>query len=317
MPTERQIGDSRIATKQMKEAIHQSGYLLEQRVEPIIARSGYYVETNRIFRDPDTGKSREIDILAAAAWEAYRKRSPILLPMLLCECENNSQPIVFFTSKSLEPLIYLIFPGSFHVSGIPVKFWYNDGFIDLVSFTELVTFHHYCKGEAATQYCTFQLKKDKSSWLAFHSEEQHDTFNSLIKAVDYEVDRHFKDWHLPDQIDEESINIRIYYPLLILQGDLYSAHLESNRLLLKKAKHVQFRKQFFSSYTKKIETYQIDVIVEDYLSDYLGIVNSEIEAIMKVLRRRKTRVLESVEKIVEEAKKGGKEADSYRKYLEF
>jgi hypothetical protein len=64
MPTRQRISDSRIATKQMKKAIHQSGYLLEQRVEPIIRQTFGYVETNPIFGDPDTGKSREIDICA-------------------------------------------------------------------------------------------------------------------------------------------------------------------------------------------------------------------------------------------------------------
>lgn len=153
--------------------------------------------------------------------------------------------------------------------------------------------------------------------MHFTSEEQHDTLNSLIKAVDYEVDRHFRDWALPEKIGEEDINIQIYYPLLILQGDLYSAHLKNNRLILKKAKHVQFRKQFLSSYKNGVETYQIDVIVEDYLSRYLKIVQSEIEDIKKVLQRKKTKVFESIEKIVQETKEGGKELDSYRKYLEF
>jgi hypothetical protein len=233
--------------------------------------------------------------------------------MLLCECENNSQPIVFFTSESPISFMYCY---DLRVSGIPIKFWENDGFINLADFTGLEKFHHYCKGEVATQYCTFQLKKDKSSWLAFHSEEQHDTFNSLVEAAEYEVDDHFKHWFLPEQVDEEDINIQIYYPLLILQGDLYSAYLKDNRLMLRKAKHIQFRKQFFSSYTKEVGTYQIDVIVEDYLSHYLEIIEGEIEGIKKVLQRKKTRVFESIEKIVEEAKNGGKEAGSYRKYLE-
>ena len=317
MSPRRQIGDSRIATKQMKEAIQQSGYLLEQRVEPIIREMFGYVETNPVFRDPDTGKSREIDIRAlGGVVVSYRKRGGFIFPMLLCECENNSQPIVFFTS---EPLIPVTHCDDLRVSGIPVKFWNGNykWFESLADFTGMARFHHYCKGKVATQYCTFQLKKDKSSWLAFHSEEQHDTFNSLIRAVDYEVDSHFNDWYLPDQIDEESVNIQIYYPLLILQGGLYSAYLEDNCLMLKKAKHIQFRKQFFSSYTKEVETYQIDVIVEDYLSHYLEIIKSEIEEIENVLQRKKIRVFKSIEKIVEEAKKGGEEADSYRKHLEY
>ena len=314
MSPKRQIGDGRIATKQMKEAIQQSGYLLEQRVEPIIRQTFGYVETNPVFRDTDTGKSREIDIRALAGVGVYRKEGSYIFPMLLCECENNSQPVVFFTSESPISFTYC---EDLRVSGIPVQFWDNDGFVSLADFTGMKKFHHYCKGEVATQYCSFQLKKDKSSWLAFHNEEQHDTFNSLIKAVEYEVDDHFKGWSLPEQVDEEDINIQIYYPLLILQGGLYSAYLKDNRLMLRKAKHIRFRKQFFSSYKNQVETYQIDVIMEDYLSRYLEIVESELEGIKKVLQRKKGKVFESIEKIVQEAKEGGKELDSYRKHLEF
>jgi hypothetical protein len=318
MSARQQIVNSKVSTRQMKEAIHQSGYPLEQRVELVMREAFGYVETNLVFRDPDTDKSREIDIRALRIIPLYRKKSEadFIFPMLLCECENNSQPIVFFTSEPLVPVLHC---DDLRVSGIPAKFWNGNykWFESLADFTEMAKFHHYCKGKIATQYCTFQLKKDKSSWLAFHSEEQHDTFNSLIRAVDYEVDSHFNDWSLPDQIDEEYVNIQIYYPLLILQGDLYSAYLEDNCLMLKKAKHIQFRKQFFSSYTKGVETYQIDVIVEDYLSHYLEIIKSEIEEIKNVLQRKKIRVFKSIEKIVEEAKKSGKEADSYRKYLEY
>jgi hypothetical protein len=315
MSPKEQIGDGRIAAKQMKEAIQQSGYLLEQRIEPIIRQAFGYVQTNPVFRDPDTGKSREIDIRALGGVGVYRKERSFIFPMLLCECENNSQPIVFFTSES--PLSFTHCE-DLKVSGIPVQFWNNDIVSSLADFTGMEKFHHYCKGEVATQYCSFHKpKKDKSSWLAFHSEEQHDTFNSLIKAVDYEVDEHFKGWYLPEQVDEEGINIQIYYPLLILQGDLYSAYLKDNRFILRKAKHIQFRKQFFSSYKNEVETYQIDVIVEGYLSRYLEIVGSEIEGIKKVLQRKKRKVFESIEKIVQEAKEGGKELDSYRKYLEF
>lgn len=314
MPDAKSRINGKISAKQMREAIQRSGYLLEQRVEPIIRQLFSYVETNPIYKDPDSGKSREIDIRGLGAEQVYKDERSFIFPMILCECENNSQPIVFFTNAPLVPYIYR---DDIKVSGIPVQFWQNDGYIDLAEFTGIEKFHHYFKGDIATQYCTFQLKKDKSSFLAFHSEEQHDTLNSLIKAVEYEVDDHFMGWSLPEKIDEEYINIQIYYPLLILQGDLYSAYLKNNRLMLKKAKHIQFRKQLFSSYKNEVETYRIDVIVEDYLPHYLEIIESEIEKIKKVFQRKKRRVFESVEKIVKRAIEGGKELDSYRKYLEF
>lgn len=314
MSPKKQIGDSRISNKQMRDTIQQSGYLLEQRIEPIIAESGYYVETNAVYQDPDTNKSREIDIRALAGIRIHRKEESFIFPMLLCECENNSQPVVFFTKESLVSFTYC---EDLRVSGIPAKFWDKDGYISLAGFTGMEKFHHYCKGEVATQYCTFQLKKDRLSWIALHNDEQHDTLNSLIKAVDYEVAEHFKGWALPEEGEEEWVNIQVYYPLLILQGDLYSAYLKDGRLTLRKAKHIQFRKQLFSIHKNEVETYQIDVIIENYLPRYLEMIESEIEKIKRVLQRKKLLVFNSMKKIVEEAREAAEKPESYRKYLEF
>jgi hypothetical protein len=303
-----------ISTKQMKDVIQKSGYLLEQRVESILTKEGYFVQTNPAFLDPETGKSREIDINALRAIRVYKKGDNFVFPTLLCECENNLQPIVFFTKES--PVSFLHYE-EVKVSGVPVKFWQEDGYIGLPEFTGMQRFHHYCEGAIATQYCTFQLKKDKSSWMAFHSEEQHGTFDSIIKDLEYEIAKHFDGWVLPDKTEEEMVNIQIYYPLLILQSGLYCGSLKNNRLALTKSKHVQFRKEFFLPRTNEVNTYQIDVISEKYLLDYLKIIESEILKVKKVFQQRRQKARLSIEKIVEEAKRVKEKRESYREYLEY
>ena len=303
-----------ISTEQMKDAINRSGYLLEQRVEQILSKRGYYVETNPVFPDPDTGKSREFDISALSATRIYKGGYNFVFPALICECENNAQPIAFFVKESPIPFLHHY---EVKVSGIPVKFWQKDGYISFSDFTGMKGFHHYCKGKVATQYCTFQLRKDKSSWIALHDEEHHNTFNSLIKALDYEIAKHFDGWNPPGKLDEEDVNIQIYYPLIILQGELFTAELKHKGLLLSKAKHIQFRKELFSARINEVETYQVDVISEEYLTTYLKMVESEIETIKKIFQRKKNQVRASIEKIVEEVGKKRKKIKSYREYLEF
>ena len=314
MPQETPVTVTSISTKQMRDAIQRSGYLLEQRVATILTKEWGFAETNLVFPDPDTGKSRELDISAISATQIYKKGFNFVFPILLCECENNPQPVAFFTKESL---ISFMHHEQAKVSGIPVKFWQEDGYVSLSEFTGMGKFHHYCKGAVATQYCTFQLKKDKSSWMALHSEEQHDTFNSLIKALDYKIAEHFDSWSLPNKVDEEGINIQIYYPLVIFQGGLYSATLKNNQLALKKSKHIQFRKELFLPRINEVETYQMDVINEEYLPHYLRIIDAEMQMVKKVFQRQRANVLLSIEKIVEEAKKLKMKPKSYRKYLEF
>jgi hypothetical protein len=317
MPKKPPIVAKKISIKEMRDAIQGSGYLIEQRVEQVIMNEGYYVEANPAFPDPDTGKSREFDISALSANRLYKKSFGYIFPNLLCECENNSQPIVFFTKESQ---IASLQHYEVKVSGLPVKFWTRDGYIGFSNFTKMGRFHHYCKGEVATQYCTFFPPKGEKPWIAHHGDEQHDTLNTLIKVLEYKIADHYTDWDgwvLPRKADEDDVNIQVYYPLLILQGDLYSATTTKKGPSLKKVKHIQFRKESFLPKSNKKEDYQIDVITEDYLRDYLKIVESEMEKVIKVFKRKRKEVLKSIEKIVKDLKALKKKPKSYREYLEF
>jgi len=159
----------------------------------------------------------------------------------------------------------------------------------------------------------------KYAWMAFHSDEQHNTFDSLLKALDYEIEEDFKSYNLPDKSEEESIEIKIYYPLLILQQDLYSAFLKGKNFILRKSKHIQFRKQYHSTYSKEIKTYCIDVITEDYLPKYLKIIDKENTKIKNKIKKRKDKVFQSIKQIIKDIKedKNSKNATSYREWLEF
>lgn len=289
---------SKISRKEMRDAIRRSGYLLEQQVEPILREQGYYVETNAAFLDCETGKSREIDIFAITAVPVYTGDS-FIFPVLLCECENNEQPVVFF---SKEPLVGFLYREDVKFSGMPVKLWTGKKYVKLSEFLGLEKFHHYCKNAVATQYCTFHRPKDRSSWLALHPEEQHRTFDSLIKAMEHQINEHYKSWVMPDKADEEPVNIQIYYPLVILAGDLYCAQVKGNSLDLRKAKHAQYRKELFLPRSNRAEAYQIDVITQRYLPEYLRMVDFEVSRIKRVLQRKEKTVLYSVRKIIEEAK---------------
>lgn len=299
----------------MREAIKRSGYLLEQRVEPIIRDSFGYVETNPIYKDPDTDKSCEIDIYALSASRVYENDMSSIFPVLLCECENNSLPVVFFISHNFLPFFG---KEDLKLSGIPIKFWNKkvNEYMIFADFLDLEKFHHFCIGEVATQYCSFQMKRDKTNWMALHFDEQHDTFNKLIKAMNYQISKHFDSWWFSNKF-KEPVNLQIYYPLIILQGDLFTTRLKNNQLILRKSNHVQFRKQFIDTNKNYAETYQIDVIVESYLPNYLKILKAEINKIVKSLQNKKAEVLLSIEKIVEEAKALKDKPESYRKILEF
>ena len=165
----------------------------------------------------------------------------------------------------------------------------------LVDFLKISEFHHYNKGTFSTQYCTFSYvtKKDRG-WIATHGEKQHETFLNLVKAVDYKI----KNTKImpPATGGKFKSNFSLYYPLLVLQGDTFEAYIDNNELILKEINHIQYKKQNISIYDS--ETFQIDVIKESYLKDYLKIVEEENNIIIKKFNGKISILEKSIEKHV-------------------
>ncbi len=146
----------RITKKEIQEAINRLGYLLEQRIEPILEKMGYSVTANAAYLDPFTGKSREIDIEAMGAIK-ISKDLDFIFPYLLCECENNKQPTVFFVKDS--PISFMHhyevksagIPGKFLEVKLSTKHGYKfkggKSYIGLSDFLNFEKYHHYCKGQ--------------------------------------------------------------------------------------------------------------------------------------------------------------------------
>jgi len=63
--------------------------------------------------------------------------------------------------------------------------------------------------------------------------------------------------------------------------------------------------------------YQIDIITEKYISDYLKLVMNEAERVSKTLRSKRKQVRFSINKIIAEVRKVRKNPESYREYFDF
>lgn len=298
-----------ISQEEMREAIARSGYLLEQRIKPKIERQGYFVETNQAYPDPQTGISREYDISAMGGIRLFRGRSDFLFPYILCECENNSVPIVFFETDS--PITFL-FHMEVKCSGVPVKLWKNGEWVPISFELNFEKFHHYCRGKIATQYCSFSKKRDR--WIATHLDPQHQTLNKLIDALEATIAEHYESWRLPIRGEKEPINVQLYYPLVVVQGDLYLAKESGRSLKMRKVRHVQFRRELWSA--KKKDTYHIDVIHESFLGAYLKIVDREVEAAKRRFVKRRKNIQRSIDRLIMEARKQRRRSIPFRKIFE-
>jgi len=238
-----------------------------------------------------------------AYYEVSIKRNDVdnIYSLLICECENNAQPVVFFNRELRDPSSNV---WNIKYSGFPSEVISQNGFKSpLQRFINMDRFHHYCQnGYFSSQYCSFQqIKKEKDTWMATHMEAQHDDFSSLVKCLNFEKYRNSEIWLNSRPI----INLTLYYPVLILKGDLFIALLINNQLTLKKTDHVQFQKNYFSSKTTLDESncYHIDVIKEGFLSSYLNMVKKEISIIQKKLVERKNDIDITIKYVVSEKRK--------------
>jgi hypothetical protein len=312
----------KITIPEIRAAIQKSGYPLEQRVESVLEDAGYFVTTNDAYPDPITGKSREIDIDAITGFSI--SRDYFIFARLICECKNNSQPIVFFVKDSV---IAFLHHAEVKSAGIPNQFLEKSiltnkvskeqneiEYIGLSDFLNFEKFHHYCNNPVSTQYCTFKRKNPKQPLIAFHSDDQHEAFTSLIFALESRIDGYYDNYVIPKRGETNNINIEVLYPVLILEGALYAARTKNGKLKLEKCDHIQYRKQYSSK--DKQDTYQIDVIRESFLPKYIKMVEAEMERATRGIKRKKKLVYETINTLVKEARKAGTKT-SFREIFSF
>ena len=286
-----------ITLAEAKEALKRSGYLLESRVEKALSDEGYYVEANSAYPDPETGKSRELDVYAMAATKAGRDEYDYVFAVLLIECVNNPEPIAFITK---EPLVGFLHHQEVKLSGLSVKIPAKKprgSWEALPDFLGMDKYHHYCKGRVATQFCSFSRKKKDQEWMASHNPEQFDSFRKLSAAVEYFIDHHYKSWQFGT---DEWLNVEFYYPVLLLQGLLLDARPSKRSLRVMRANHIQYRRSALIG-REQVE-YQVDVVTEDFFPQYLKIVQTEISKTTRLLRRRNLIVRKAIEKIARSAR---------------
>jgi len=299
-----------ISLDEMREAINRSGYLIEQRTKTVLEKQAYYVETNRSYPDLETGKSREFDIFGTKLIRAFRGEPGALASIVICECVNNSQPAVFIGS---DPPFTLMFHEQVKTSGIPVVVWDHGGYLSLVDFFRFETLFHQCKSPLAKQYCSFSRNKD-GGWLAKHPDEQHESFAGLVAAVDSAICEHYENLEPPRPGETVAVNLQIYYPLLVLGGDLYTARQTRHGLNLRPTNHVQYLRQFWSGGHPK--ACQIDVIQESYLRAYLKLVDTEIQKLRRRLARRREVLTVSMDRLVAEYRGNSAKRVSWREILQ-
>jgi hypothetical protein len=289
------VSSTSITLQDATKALLNSGYLLEARLEQVLAARGYYVDANDAYPDPTTGKSRELDLMAMTARRLSREYD-FVFNVLLVECVNNPQPFVLLTKK---PQVGFLFHEDVRLAGLPAKLFdqRTGRWATLQEALHLNKFHHYCTPRVATQFCSF-ARKAKSDWMALHEGPHFDSFSKLCDAVDYFQDKHFTSWR---SSEKESVNVEFYYPVLVVQGELLEGRVQKSGIVLRPATHLQFRRTAIRG--SEATAYQIDVVQEKRFARFVAMLESELELTVKRFKTRSRVVRDSVSKIVLKARR--------------
>jgi hypothetical protein len=276
-----------ISIEEMTAALKKSGYLMEQRVENVFKKNKFITSANSIYVDSETNITKEIDVIAHSFIKP--SKSETVTMDIICECENNLQPVVFFESEYeyidyINELKSLYFP----------KFL-NSIFFSIAQGKKQKPLYD---GVYSTQYCSFHKPKNKEcSWLAHHPDDQHKTFEGFIKYFQ-SLQKRSEKYYL-ESFTNERLEMLLKVPcvsgtfsffLLVLQGDIYSAKVKGDDLKLEKASHIKFVKNVPGK--RFVETFFIDVIQENYLEQYLKYFQLESAYILKQIKKNREKILE-------------------------
>lgn len=259
-----------------------------------IRRRTWMVSLNASYTDPATAKSRELDIHAIRAFQAGPRERDYLFPILIVECVNNPQPLVFFAQR---PELEFLRIKAVKISGLPNMVWPTGGtwkkFEQLKKFLGMEKWHHYCSGRVSTQFCSFTPKKGGGdSWMASHEDAHFDAFKKLCDATDYWRREHLNGWHLTKN---EEVNLQIYYPILVVQGSLLEVQGGRSDLKLYPRRRIQFSRTVAEGGRER--EYIVDVVQEEALGAFLTLLRREGERMSKLLRDRHKVVRAAVNRV--------------------
>lgn len=205
----------KITEREMLDALHRSGYLLEAEISGILAAAGFFVEKNQVIEDPITGKSREIDL--TAEYNSYDKERSSLKVVAnvqyIFEIKNNLFPIVLMSRFEFSPNIedWLGLKEALtRPKGVPYDS--HESFYEALIHKETATY---------TQYCSFQKKREKDELMALHPDNIHSGLAKITQYCEDMVKLHDKDLIYEDPDKDDYLRHYLFLPILLINDDLY------------------------------------------------------------------------------------------------
>jgi hypothetical protein len=271
-------------TKPMREAKAKSGYLLEQRLVPVIERAGF------------TGDLRELDISAISGERIGKRGHDFLFPILLVACKHLTCPLVFFTQQEVRLRWFL---GKVQISGLPLEILDRDRKAEpLAESLEFEDFHHYYRtGRVASQFCAvYENKKvNPPIFEAGHTiggrMELFKDCDGSAKAVLANKREHGHSFY--SQRKPEPVNLQIYYPIFLTAGPIIECHVGKQRPSYRQVHRIGFL--YRTEIGNKQRDIRVDAVDEDGFKRLLKTIENETAEIVYRLARKQVTIKRSLD----------------------
>jgi len=244
---------------QVKKWLLEQGYPLEMATGREFEKAGFWVSQGEYYKDPETNKPREVDIIAGITETPSSKSFRIkLLFVVECKSSKKDKPWVLF-SRGKAPY--------WPLSALPSSDNKATNLLSNLSRVDGIPETGFLRGPKRTAY---------GGTLAFKESNQDPVYNSFLSIS--QAMRHVEKVELLPPVIAKADKIELRAGLIVVKGSVFDAHLSDNGEL-------EVQKIGFGRLRWKREGLgegvNIDVVSMDHLRAYLKSARTELNTVVQ------------------------------------
>ena len=242
--------------------------MLEYQVAKVLRGKDFITYINYAYPDPESGKSREIDVSAGLEHEV--KRQPVnlsLLVDLVIECKSGLNPFVLVGERNQNP-VYL--DESIYLSFDPYTLKFKERRGKLVEYElQFNRLPGTWKKEDFVGYQLIRMNQQSGNWKADNSAVYDSILYPLAKAWQYTIERHRGDeedaaertaaWQFP--------GLSYTIPLIVTAGPVFTVDVTEDPAEVKEVGWASLKRDFNS--TELWADFRVDVVNFGHFAEYL------------------------------------------------
>ena len=228
----------------IKNALSKTGFLLEYHVAQSLRQRKFYVDIGRAYPDPETGKSREIDVFASMDRDVRRQPVSVTITTnLIIECKNSSGPFVLIGDHGQD---YTGIDASVILSFDPLHM----GFPKIESSSKVKLRLDHLPGSATQDdfmgYQLLRVNRQNNVWKADNSSIYDSILYPLAKAWSHEIklyresdeDGGYQKWEYPF--------LTYVHPIIVTSGQVFAVDVTTGEPDVSEVKWARVRRDFKS-----------------------------------------------------------------------